>query len=343
MRGRGMAQNRQFILVQRPDGTPQPDDFAIETTAVPELREGEFLIRNHYASLDPGIRPRLDAGDSYMPPIETGAPIAATTLGVIEASRAPEFSPGQWVMGMNTIGDYAIGTAGGFTRIIDPDAVPEITNYLSALGAVGMTSYFGYLEVGQPRGDDVVLVSAAAGAVGSVVGQIARIRGAKKIIGIAGGPEKCARLIERYGYDAAIDYRGKDVEELSAAIRAEAPGGIDIVFENVGGTVLDAALLNLAHEARVVLCGLISEYNSPEKIGARNLWRLLVSQASIHGFLVLKFIDRFPEGMAQMAEWIRNGQLIADEHVEDGLDNAYAAFMRLFSGSNHGKMILRIA
>ena len=337
-----MPVNRRFLLVRRPVGTPVPDDFSLVSEETAELQPGQFLIRNHYASLDPAMRGWMDDADSYMPPIPLGAAVRASTVGVVEASRAEGFAPGQWVMGLNALEDYSIGVTGGFTQPIDAGAVPSVTNYLSILGAVGMTAYFGLLEVCEPQPGDTVLVSGAAGAVGSLVGQIARIRGCRTI-GIAGGPAKCARLVERYGFDAAIDYRGKDVAALAADIRGAAPDGVDVIFENVGGTVLDAGLLNLRNGARIGLCGLISEYNTTDAVGARNLWKLIVHRASIRGLLVADYVPRFGEGAAQMAAWLQAGKLIADEHVDHGLDNAYAAFMRLFAGTNQGKMILKIA
>ena len=337
-----MPVNRRFLLVRRPVGTPVPDDFSLVREETADLQPGQFLIRNHYASLDPAMRGWMDDADSYMPPIPLGAAVRASTVGVVEASRAEGFAPGQWVMGLNALEDYSIGVAGGFTQPIDAGAVPSVTNYLSILGAVGMTAYFGLLEVCEPQPGDTVLVSGAAGAVGSLVGQIARIRGCRTI-GIAGGPAKCARLVERYGFDAAIDYRGKDVAALAADIRGAAPDGVDVIFENVGGTVLDAGLLNLRNGARIGLCGLISEYNTTDAVGARNLWKLIVHRASIRGLLVADYVPRFGEGAAQMAAWLQAGKLIADEHVDHGLDNAYAAFMRLFAGTNQGKMILKIA
>ena len=337
-----MTENRRFLLVRRPQGEPVPDDFKLVTEPLPELAEGQFLIRNHYASLDPAMRGWMDDSESYMPPIPLGAPVRASTVGVVEASRAEGFAPGQWVQGLNALEDYSLGVAGGFTQPIDAAAVPSVTNYLSMMGAVGMTAYFGFLEVCEPKPGDTVLVTGAAGAVGSLVGQIARIKGCR-VIGIAGGAEKCRRLTTRYGFDAAIDYRGKDAAALEAAFRETAPDGLDVIFENVGGEILDAGLMNLKIGARVGLCGLISEYNSTERVGARNLWMLIVKRASIRGLLVSDYIARFGEGAAEMALWLQEGQLVVDEHVDEGLENAYAAFMRLFSGSNQGKMILKIA
>jgi NADPH-dependent curcumin reductase CurA len=337
-----MTINRRFLLVRRPDGAPAPEDFLLDPHPLPELAEGEFLIRNHYASLDPAIRGWLDDKPSYMPPIALGDPVRASTIGVVADSRNADFAVGQWVMGLNGIEEYSVGSAGGFTQPIDPAAVPAVTNYLSLFGAVGLTAYFGFIDVCEPKAGDTVLVSGAAGAVGSLVGQIAKIKGCRAI-GIAGGAAKCARLTERYGFDAAIDYRGKDVAALDAAIRAAAPDGVDIIFENVGGDILDAGLLNLRHGARVGLCGLISEYNAPEPVGIRNLWRLIVNRASIRGLLVADFVPRFAEGAAAMGQWLREGRLVFDEHIDEGIENALPAFMRLFDGSNDGKMILKLA
>lgn len=336
-----MTVNRRFLLRRRPQGEPVPEDFELVTESLPELAAGQFLIRNHYASLDPAMRGWMDDADSYMPPIPLGAPVRASTIGVVEASKAEGFAPGQWVMGLNAIEDYSIGTVGGFTQPIDPGLVPSVTNYLSLFGAVGMTAYFGLFEVCEPKPGDTVLVSGAAGAVGSIVGQLAKVHGGKTI-GIAGGAAKCARLTERYGFDVAIDYRGKDEAALTAEIAAAAPNGVDVIFENVGGIILDAGLMNLNMNARIGLCGLISEYNTEEPVGARNLWRLIVKRASIRGLLVADYVARFGEGAAKMGEWAAQGKINIDEHVDEGIENAYSAFMRLFSGSNQGKMILKI-
>ena len=336
-----MPDNRRFILVRRPHGMPVADDFRLETVATPALAPGEVLVRNVYASLDPAIRGWLDDAPSYMPPVPLGAPVRATTVGTVAASANPAFAEGDWVLGLNAIEDYSVAVPGGFTQKIDAGAVPSVTNYLSVFGAVGLTAYFGLLEVGKPQPGETVLVSGAAGAVGSLVGQIARLKGCR-VIGIAGGPAKCARLVERYGFDAAIDYRDKDEAALIAAIGAAAPEGLDVIFENVGGIILDAALMNLRDGARVALCGLISEYNAPAPVGVRNLWQLIVHSASINGLLVRDFIPRFAEGAAVMAGWLAAGQLVFDEDIDAGIENAFAAFMKLFSGGNDGKMILQI-
>ena len=226
--------NRRFLLQRRPEGTPVPEDFEIVTEPIPEPGEGEIVIRNHYASLDPAQRGWMDDAPSYMPPIALGDPVRATTVGRVHASNHPDFAEGDWVMGLNALEDYSLATAGGFTSNIDVSQVESPTQFLSAMGAVGLTAYFGLLEVAKPKPGETLIVSGAAGAVGSVVGQIGKISGCRTI-GIAGGAEKCRRLTERYGYDVAIDYKGKTVDELAQEIAAVAPQGVDIVFENVGG------------------------------------------------------------------------------------------------------------
>ena len=333
--------NRQFCLVRRPHGTPVAADFALTTGDVPVAQPGHFVVRNHYASLDPAQRGWMDDVPSYMPPIALGDPVRATTVGQVHASANPDFAVGDWVLGLNAIEDFSCVAPGGFTSKIDVALVPSPSQFLSALGAVGLTGYFGLLDVGKPQPGDTVLVSGAAGAVGSVVGQIARIKGCRTI-GIAGGAVKCARLVDDYGFDVAIDYRNKTLDALAAEIAAAAPRGVDIIFENVGGDVLDAGLMNLAPQARIILCGLISEYNSPAKHGARNLWQLIVARATMHGFLIMDHVPRFAEGGAQIAQWMAEGQLRIDEHVEVGIENAYAAFMMLFSGANTGKLVLKL-
>lgn len=337
-----MQNNRRFLLARRPIGTPVPEDFHLVQEEIPAPPPGGFVIRNHFASLDPAQRGWMDDAPSYMPPIPLGEPVRATTVGVVHASDNPDFRPGQWVMGMNALEDYSISAPGGFTMPIDVSTVDSPSRYLSAMGAVGLTGYFGLLEVAKPQPGETLLVSGAAGAVGSVVGQIGKIAGLRTV-GIAGGAEKCRRLIEDYGFDAAIDYKGKTVEALAAEIRTVIPDGANIIFENVGGDVMDAELLNLARKARIVLCGLISEYNAPEKIGIRNLWQVLAQEATVYGYLIMDFAPRFAEAGAVMAEWMAQGRLRVDEDLQHGLENTYDAFMRLFTGANTGKLVLQIA
>lgn len=337
-----MPENRRFILTRRPVGEPVPEDFRLTNEPVPEAPKGGFVLRNHFASMDPAQRGWMDDVPSYMPPIALGDPVRATTVGRVHASDNADFKPGDWVMGLNALEDYSEVIPNDFTSPIDVSTVDSPSRFLSAMGAVGLTAYFGLLEVARPSPGETLLVSGAAGAVGSVVGQIGKIKGCRTI-GIAGGPEKCRKLTERYGFDVAIDYKGKGVDALAAEIKAEAPAGINMIFENVGGVVMDAALMNLAKNSRVVLCGLISEYNLTEKVGIRNLWQVLAQEATIHGYLISAYVDRFAEGGAQMAEWMAQGKMVMDEDIQEGLENAYPAFMRLFSGANTGKLVLKIA
>jgi NADPH-dependent curcumin reductase CurA len=337
-----MTANRRFLLARRPRGEPVAEDFALAVAPVPTPPPGGIVVRNHFGSLDPAQRGWMDDTPSYMPPIRLGDPVRATTVGVVEASDNGDFVPGQWVMGLNALEDYSVAAPGGFTMPIDISAVASPSHYLSALGAVGLTAYFGLLDVAKPQPGETLLVSGAAGAVGSAVGQIGKILGCR-VVGIAGGEEKCRRLVEHYGFDAAIDYKGRDHDALVAAIADAAPQGANILFENVGGAVMEAEVFNLALHARVVLCGLISEYNAAEKIGLRNLWQVLARRVTLHGFLIADYAPRFAEGGARMAQWLAEGRLRVDEDVQDGLENAYPAFMRLFSGANTGKLVLKIA
>lgn len=337
-----MTENRRLLLVRRPQGDPAPEDFSFVSEAIPEPAPGNFVVRNHFASLDPAQRGWMDDAPSYMPPIPLGAPVRATTVGRVHASANPDYKPGDWVLGMNALEDYSLVEPGGFTAPIDVSQAGSPSWFLSGMGAVGLTGYFGLLDGLKPQAGETLLVSGAAGAVGSVVGQIGKIKGCRTI-GIAGGAEKCRRLTEDYGYDVAVDYRGKSADRLAADIRAAAPGGVNMIFENVGGDVLDAGLMNLADGARILICGLISEYNNDgPKTGARNIWQILVHRATMFGFLVTPYVSRFGEGGAQMAMWAAEGKLRFDEDIQHGLENAYAAFMRLFSGANTGKLILQI-
>jgi len=338
-----MTINRRFLLVRRPQGAPVAEDFKLDEVPLAPPPQGAFIMRNHFASLDPAQRGWMSDEPSYMPPIPLGHPVRASTVGRVEVSNDPGFAPGDWVMGLNGLEDYSLVVPGGFTMKLDVSQVASPSQYLSSFGAVGLTAYFGLLDVAKPQAGETVLVSAAAGAVGSVVGQIAKIKGCRTI-GIAGGPIKCRRLLEDYHFDVAIDYRGKSLAQLNAAIAEAAPQGVDVIFENVGGDILDAGLLNLALHARIVLCGLISEYNSTTgAVGARNLWRVITNRATIHGFLVADYVPRFAEGGAQVGRWMAEGRLRIDEQIDVGLENAFAAFMKLFSGANEGKMVLKIA
>lgn len=340
-----MTQNRRVLLKSRPVGRPEPSDFEIVDRPVPDPPAGGVVTRNAFISMDPAIRGWMDDRESYMPPIPLGEAVRATVAGHVVKSANPGFAEGDAVVGLGGWETHSAMPGEGFTAKVDPAIVPSLTAYLSVLGAVGMTSYFGTVDVLDPQPGETVLVSAAAGAVGSLVGQIAKLKGAHAI-GIAGGPDKCRVLTEAFGFDGSVDYKAFDgLEPLAAAIASAAPDRIDCHFENVGGTVMDAALLNLADKARVALCGMIAVYNERDPMqtaGQKAIWQLIVRKARIQGFLVSEYLDRFEEGIGQMAQWVSEGKLVYKEEVVEGIDNALPAFNTLFDGTNTGKVILKV-
>lgn len=332
--------NRQYILASRPRGLPTPEEVPMQESPVPVAGEGEIVIRNLYISLDPAIRGWMSDEPSYIEPIPIGTKVWATGIGRVVDSQSPDFEVGDIALGMNAWEDYTLCAAEAATKIEDTMGL-SLTTFLSILGATGLTSYFGLLDVGKPRPGEVLLVSGAAGAVGSVVGQIGKLKGCR-VIGIAGGEEKCRWIREECGFDDVIDYKACD--DLTAAIAEKCPDGVDIYWENVGGEMLDAVLMNLAERARIVFCGWIATYNDEEKRpGPKNLWQLLAKSARMEGFVVKSYIPQFPEGIAAMAEWLQEGKLVYKEHVVEGLENALDAFHMLFDGRNTGKLIIKIA
>lgn len=339
-----MTMNRHLTLINRPEALPAHSDFALVERPLPSLAEGEFLIRNAYASMDPAMRGWMVDAPSYLPPLQLGAPVRASTVGEVVESRAAGFPIGSWVLGLNTLSLYSVGREGdGWSAPIDGAAPFPVTNYLSVFGTTGLTAYFGVRELVRPRAGETVLITGAAGAVGSVAGQIARFDGAR-VIGVAGGAEKVERLVAEYGFDAAIDYRGKSADALVEDIAEAAPDGVDAIFENVGGTILDAGLLALNRAGRVALCGMISEYNSPaDPVGTRQLIQLVYKSARIEGFTFNNYIDRIPAAVQELAGWVSSGRLRFDEQIETGLENAVTTLLKLFSGDHKGKLILRIA
>ena len=332
-------QNRQVRLAARPKGMPVATDWSLTEEAVPEPHEGEVVVQVRYVSLDPAMRGWMNAGTrSYMPPVGLGEVMRAGGVGRVVESKSPRFAVGDHVYGTLGAQLYAIAPAHHLTKI-DPDAAP-LPTYLGTLGMTGMTAYFGLLDVGRPQPGDTVVVSAAAGAVGMVVGQIARIGGAR-VIGIAGGAEKCRWIVEELGFHAAIDYKSQGV---LAGLREHCPHGLDVYFDNVGGAVLDAALGHLARRARVVICGAISQYNAETAIaGPAKYLSLLVSRATMAGFVVFDYHDRFDEARRRLAAWMRAGQLHTREEIVHGLDNFPDALLRLFRGENSGKLVLQVA
>jgi NADPH-dependent curcumin reductase CurA len=330
--------NAQWRLAARPVGLPKPSDWEWAEQPAPEPQDGQFRVELGYLSLDPAMRGWMNEGRSYVPPVGIGEVMRAGGIGRVVDSRHPDYSVGELVSGLFGVQRYAVSDGRAVTRV-DTSLAPAPV-HLGLLGMTGLTAYFGLLDVGRPEPGQTVVVSGAAGAVGSVAGQIARIRGCR-VVGIAGGPEKCAWLVDELGFTAAIDYKTGDVR---ADLRRHTPDGVDVYFDNVGGDILDEVLRRLARGARVVICGAISQYNAEQPPrGPANYMQLLVERASMTGFLVFDFAERFAEGIAQLAEWRRAGQLHSrEEIVQGGLELFPEVFLRLFRGENTGKLILQL-
>jgi hypothetical protein len=331
--------NRQLVLVRRPRGPVRVDDFEMREQQRPVPGPEEALVRVLWLSFDPTQRGWLNDIPGYMPPVGIGEVMRATAVGQVVESNTSELAVGDFVQGLFGWQDWAV--AGPATELGGkvPDGLAP-TKVLGVLGITGLTAYFGLLDVGQPHTGDTVVVSGAAGATGSVAGQIARIKGCRSV-GIAGGPEKCAWVTEVAGFDACIDYKSGSVSKQLAEL---CPQGIDIYFDNVGGDILDACLARLAMKARIVLCGGISSYNATElPPGPKNIMMLVIRRARMEGFLILDYVDRFAEAVGELAAWYRNGQLRDAEDIQEGLENAPATLGRLFEGKNLGKQLLKVA
>ena len=330
--------NRRLVLAERPTGMVDASTVRTEECAIPAPGDGEALARVRYISIDPTIRTWMDDAPGYLPPIGIGEVVRAGGVAEIVESNSSKYNPGDLVFGMMGWQDYAIADEGERNMQRLPEGISP-TSALSVFGVTGMTAYFGLLDVGRVKEGDVVVVSGAAGATGSTVGQIAKIKGASKVVGIAGGPEKCKWIVEELGFDAAIDYKNEDV---AARLRQEAPA-IDLYFDNVGGEILDAALANLAMRGRVVLCGAISGYNSSKlPAGPANYLSLLIRRGRMEGFIILDYLDRFPEAQLEMGGWVAQGKIKAAEHLVEGLENAPDALNLLFTGGNTGKVIVKV-
>lgn len=331
-------QNRQFRLIARPVGLPKRSDFDLVTAPVAAPGPGEVLIRVQYLSLDPAMRGWMNEGKSYIPPVGLGEVMRAGGVGRVIESNDPGVAVGATVVGLTGVQDYATVKATEVTQV-DPLLAP-LPRFLGALGMPGMTAYFGLLDVCQPKEGETVVVSGAAGAVGALVGQIAKIKGCR-VVGIAGGPEKCRYLTEELGFDAAIDYKGEDVRE---ALKRHAPKGVDVYFDNVGGEILDVVLSLLVRRARIAICGAISQYNNLEGVqGPKNYLSLLVNSARMEGFVVFNYAARYAEGVRALAGWLVEGRLKAREDVVDGLETFPETLLMLFRGENAGKLVLRVA
>jgi NADPH-dependent curcumin reductase CurA len=332
------ATNHQFRLAARPVGMPKQSDWKYTEESVREPADGEILVKIIYISLDPAMRGWINEGRSYVPPVGIGEVMRAGGAGRVIESKNDKFAVGDHVAGAFGLQEYALSNGSGVSKV--DTRIAPLPVYLSTLGMPGMTAYFGLLDIGQPKPGETVVVSAAAGAVGSVVGQIAKIKECR-VVGIAGGPQKCQYVVNDLGFDAAIDYKQEDV---STALRKHCPKGIDVYFDNVGGDILDAALAQLNRGARIPLCGAISQYNNPEKMqGPKNYLSLLINRATMKGFIVFDFADRYPEAASQMAGWLIGGKLKSREDIVEGLQTFPDTFLKLFKGENFGKLLLRVA
>jgi NADPH-dependent curcumin reductase CurA len=328
--------NRRMVLAERPSGMVDQSTVRLEEVDVPQPGDGEMLARVRYVSIDPTIRTWMDDAPGYLPPIQIDEVIRSGGVAEVLQSNSERFEPGQLLFGMTGWQDYVVG-ADGYQTL--PDGVPP-TLALSLLGITGMTAYFGMTDVGRVQEGDVVVVSGAAGATGSTAGQIAKIKGAKKVIGIAGGPQKCAYAVDELGFDEMIDYKS---ENVAARLREAAPNGIDLYFDNVGGEILDACLARLALRGRIVLCGAISGYNDRGAAkGPANYANLIIKRGRMEGFLILDYFDRMPEAQQVVAGWLREGKIKSSEHIVEGLENAPDALNLLFTGGNTGKVIVQL-
>jgi NADPH-dependent curcumin reductase len=329
--------NRQILLKSRPEGAPNLDNFELVRSPVPEPSDGEVLMRTRYLSLDPYMRGRMSAAKSYAKPVEVGEPMVGGTVGEIVTSRNAKFAVGDTVMGYGGWQDYALSNGAGL-RKLDPAAAP-VTTALGVLGMPGMTAYVGLLEIGQPKPGETVVVAAASGAVGSVVGQIAKIKGCRAV-GIAGGPDKCRYVVQELGFDTCIDHRAAD---FARQLEAACPAGIDVYFENVGGAVQQAVWPLLNDFARIPVCGLIAQYNAAPPTPGPDMSSVLRKRLTLRGFIVWDFAAKQADFLRDAGEWVRSGRLKYREDVVDGLENAPAAFLGLLQGKNFGKLLVKVA
>ncbi len=329
-------QNRQILLRRRPTGLVQPEDTELVSTPAPAPAEGEALLRTTYVGLDAAARTWLNDQPGYLPPVQIGEVIRAAGIGEVVETRCDAFKVGDVVTTLTGFQDYSIIRDDVFATPVTPGS--DQLAVMSMYGPTGATAYMGMTDIGRPQADETVVVSAAAGATGSVAGQIAKIAGAR-VVGIAGGPEKCNAVVENFGFDACIDYKNEDVR---AALKRHCPKGVDVYFDNVGGPILDAVLGRLAMKARVVLCGVISSYLTGEHPGPANYVNLLSKSASMQGFNALDMWERFEDAYADLRRWEAEGLLVHRETVLDGLESCVEALNGLFTGANIGKMLVKV-
>jgi len=334
-----MTTNRKIVLASRPAGPATEENFRLEESPIPDPAEGEFTVKIHYLSVDPYMRGRMNDSRSYAAPVQIGEVMTGGAVGTVIASKSSKYTVGDVVQGQFGWQEYAISNGAG-TRKVDASLAP-ISTSLGILGMPGLTAYFGLLDICDPKPGETVVVSGAAGAVGSYVGQIAKIKGCKTV-GIAGTDDKVKHLVDDLGYAVAYNYR--TVENHYKKLRELCPDGIDVYFDNVGGAITDAVLMQLNVHARVGICGQISQYNNAKpEMGPRLLGMLIVARAKVQGFLVSDYAPRFAEGLQAMAGWMRDGKLQYREQFEEGIENAPKAFLGLLEGKNTGKQLVRIS
>ena len=327
--------NLQIHLIARPQGLPTLDIFQEVEADVPPLQDGQFLIKNHYISLDPAIRGWMNAGTTYIPGMPLNAPVRAFTLGEIIDSRNADFKVGEFVNGLLGVQEYAISDGKGVSKV--DTSLGKLSWHLGILGMPGMTAYFGLLERGQPKAGDTVFITGAAGIIGTTVGQIAKLKGCR-VVGTAGSDEKC-NYLKTIGFDVVINYKTENIAERLAA---DCPEKISIVYDNVGGEQLDIALAHLAIGARVVICGAISQYNNAAIEGPKNYMKIVTARGIITGIIVFDFLNRYPEAVSQISDWLTEGVLETKEDVYEGIKQFPSVLLKLFSGENFGKLLIKI-
>lgn len=330
---------RQILFAKRPQGMPNHENFQFAETELPAIQAGELLVKTLYLSVDPYMRGRMNDAKSYIPPFQVGQVLSGGVVGQVIASHHEKFRPGDFVSGTLPWQDYAISNGAGL-HTVNPSHAP-VSTALGILGMPGLTAYFGLLEIGQPKAGETVVVSGAAGAVGTIVGQIAKLKGCY-VVGIAGSEEKNAYLRDELGFDVVLNY--KTEINLRKSLRESCPNGIDVYFDNVGGDITDAVMMNLRHGARIALCGQISLYNLEKiDVGPRILSQLLINSALMKGFIVSDYASKTREGIAQLANWLAEGKLKYRENIVEGLENVPDAFLGLFRGDNLGKQLVKVA
>ena len=329
--------NRQVTLAQRPTGMIDESTTSLVETPIPQCGPQEALIKVGLLSIDPTIRTWMNDAPGYLPPIGIGDVIRSGGSGVVVESKSERYQVGDVVNGVTGWQEWAIASEANRFTVLPKGLGLDLATVMNVFGATGLTAYFGLLDVGAFKVGDVVVVSGAAGATGSVVGQIAKARGARKVVGIAGGPEKCSEVVEMYGFDECLDYREA---RLTQRIREACPQGIDLYFDNVGGAVLDAVLANIAMYSRIVMCGAISQYNATEREGVANTSMLIMRRGQMKGFIVFDFAHRYAEAHVELAAMVLDGRIIHQEHFVSGLEHAPDALNLLFTGGNHGKTLV---